>query len=293
MKYILITPAYNEGKYIQNTIECVINQTIKPAQWIIVSDNSTDNTDEIVKGYEKKTPYITFFRYNNTEKFRSNLGRVSKKVVACINEALGYIDPSIHYDYFGILDADVTFGRDYYEKLLKKFDQNPKLGLAGGFIYDVNGIEKTPCFANSNIVGGAVQFFKRTCWDEMGNFYPGGHHDYYAVLSCKKNGWLVKSFSDLEVLHHKNPKTRSKSMMKVFFYLGRMDYICGEIILYALARAITQIKRKPYVLGSMCRIFGFLWAAIIRTPKQVPESLREYLREEQIRKILPWNFKKA
>src|SRR6266478_7121974 len=43
--YVLITPARNEAKFIELTIQSVIRQTILPVKWVIVSDGSTDGTD--------------------------------------------------------------------------------------------------------------------------------------------------------------------------------------------------------------------------------------------------------
>jgi len=47
--YVLITAARNEEAYIEKTIKSVISQTILPKKWVIVSDGSTDRTDEIVR----------------------------------------------------------------------------------------------------------------------------------------------------------------------------------------------------------------------------------------------------
>ena len=58
LKYVLITPAHNEGKFIEKTIQSVVSQTILPLKWVIVSDGSTDNTDEIIKKYLDQNPWI-------------------------------------------------------------------------------------------------------------------------------------------------------------------------------------------------------------------------------------------
>ena len=49
--YVIITPARNEEAFIDQTIKSVISQTFLPKRWIIVSDGSTDRTDEIVTQY--------------------------------------------------------------------------------------------------------------------------------------------------------------------------------------------------------------------------------------------------
>ena len=52
LKYVLITPARNEEEFIEKTILSVISQTVLPQKWIIVSDHSTDRTNEIVEKYD-------------------------------------------------------------------------------------------------------------------------------------------------------------------------------------------------------------------------------------------------
>jgi len=56
--YILITPARNEEKNIPLTIESTINQTLKPKLWVIVNDNSSDSTPQIVEKYLGNFPWI-------------------------------------------------------------------------------------------------------------------------------------------------------------------------------------------------------------------------------------------
>ena len=49
--FVLITPARNEAAFIELTIQSVVGQTVLPLKWVIVSDGSTDGTDDIVKRY--------------------------------------------------------------------------------------------------------------------------------------------------------------------------------------------------------------------------------------------------
>lgn len=286
MNYILITSAYNEEKYIRKTIESVLQQKLLPLQWIIVNDDSIDGTEKIIQEYLEIAPFISYIHFKNPTKFSSNLGKVSKRVVACVNEAIRHIKHT--YDYIGILDADISFKDELFAKLLQNFSDNKYLGLGGGYIYNVSGNKKWSYFTKPELVGGPLQLFRKECWEQIGGFYPGGHHDYYAVASCKMCGWEVRSYSELEILHLKNASVSGKSQIKAKFHLGQMDYVCGESFLYSLVRAITLVKSKPVLLGSIVRIAGYLHSAIRRIPKQVPEVLKSYLKHEQLKKILPF-----
>lgn len=283
MSYVLLTAAYNEEKYIEKTIKSIISQTCLPKQWIIISDNSNDNTDHIVKKYKEKYSFITFLRLVNPEMETSNLGRVSKRIVACIKYGISYIVE--RYQYIGIIDADVAVEPQFFENLLNRFLVNEKLGLCGGFIYNVHNGNLFPYFTKKKQVGGPLQLFRKECWDEIGGLYPGGHHDYYAVASCRMKKWQVQSYADLCVYHHKNAVATGLNLFKVKFHLGCMDYVCGELFIYALARALLSVHKKPVIIGSIIRITGFIYSAISLIPKQIPEDLREYLRQEQLRKL--------
>ena len=60
--YVLITPARNEVQFIEATILAVIAQKLRPLKWIIVSDGSTDGTDEIVKRFLDPYQWIELVR---------------------------------------------------------------------------------------------------------------------------------------------------------------------------------------------------------------------------------------
>jgi len=61
-RYVLISPARNEALYIEETIQSVIAQTILPVRWVIVSDGSTDGTDEVVAKYAAQYDWLELVR---------------------------------------------------------------------------------------------------------------------------------------------------------------------------------------------------------------------------------------
>src|SRR3979490_924287 len=62
LKYVMVTPARNEADYIELTIQSMIKQTVLPLRWVIVSDGSTDRTDEIAASYAAKYEWIEFLK---------------------------------------------------------------------------------------------------------------------------------------------------------------------------------------------------------------------------------------
>ena len=49
LTYVLVTPARNEADFIEETLKSVTSQSVLPLKWVIVSDGSTDGTDDIVR----------------------------------------------------------------------------------------------------------------------------------------------------------------------------------------------------------------------------------------------------
>src|SRR5882672_5997533 len=100
--YVLITPARNEAEFIELTLKSVVAQTVRPLKWVIVSDGSTDGTDEIVQEYVSRHPWIELVRMRE-RKERHFAGKVD-----AFNAGLAKVT-HLSYDVIGNLDGDVSF----------------------------------------------------------------------------------------------------------------------------------------------------------------------------------------
>ena len=160
LTYVLITPARNEEASIEKTIQSVINQTVMPEKWVIVSDGSTDRTDEIVESYQQKYDFIHMVR----REVDANRDFASK--VYAIRAGLEKLNGT-RYDFIGNLDADVSFEQDFYERVFKEFEKNPDLGICGGVFYELNDGQWVAQHTNINwSVGGCTQTFRRQCYED-------------------------------------------------------------------------------------------------------------------------------
>jgi glycosyltransferase involved in cell wall biosynthesis len=285
LKYILITAAKNEEKYIESTIKCVINQTLKPFLWIIVSDNSTDGTDSIIKTYADKFDYITFFRRD--EKTERDF---ASKVFA-LNFALSKIE-NIYFDFIGILDADITFNDDYYEKILEEFSKDLNLGLAGGEFFDIVNGKKIRVIKSPISVRGGIQLFRKECFDQLGKFIPikNGGEDVVMEVMVRRKGWKTKSFDHLILEHHRLTGTGGRSLLESKFREGILSYDMGYHPLFQLLKSVYRIKERPYIISSLLHLLGFIYGNIKRAKRPVPNDFVEYFRKEQLKRII--KFKK-
>lgn len=275
--YVIITAARNEEKYIKKTISSITSQTILPKKWVIVSDSSTDCTEEIVNEYATKFDFIKLLRVGGSNK--RTFGSKINAIRAGFQEIR-----DIEYDIIGNLDADVSFENNYYESLLAAFQLNPKLGIAGGVVVDFyNGrlINRT---GRLNHVPGAVQLFRRECYETIGG-YPSvrvGIEDTIAEVMARMKGWEVISFRELKVIHHRRTGTEGRRIFSVRFLQGEQDYFLGYHPVFEVTKCLYRIKEKPYFIGSLLWICGFFWSCIKRDKRPVSPDFIKFLRREQM-----------
>ncbi len=280
IKYILITAAKNEERFIESVIKSVLNQTIKPKKWIIVSDGSTDNTNEIVEHYLLNNKFIEFIPLppNNTRNF-------SSKAIA-LNKAIKIIEGS-DYDYIGNLDADVTFDKFYYENIFLAFKSNPKLGVAGGIILDCYDDKVVPQNISLNTVAGAIQVFRKECFEKIGNYVPFkyGGEDAYMEAMARMMGWEVQTLPDLKVYHHRPTGTGMGSLYKANLRNGKMLYTLGYSPVFLFFRCSYRIFDKPIIIGSILTILGYLIAFIKKENCPAGPKFIKFIRNEQRKRL--------
>jgi biofilm PGA synthesis N-glycosyltransferase PgaC len=278
--FVLITPARNEERYVRNTINSVISQTVLPKKWVIVSDGSTDGTDEIVTEYARKFDFIKLLRVE-AGKQRTFGSKVNAIKYGC--EQL----KDVEYDFIGNLDADVSFELNYYEKILKGFQENPKLGIAGGTVVDFHEGRFIKRGGNTNHVAGAVQLFRRECYDTIGGFasVKAGIEDTVAEVMARMTGWEVRSFPEIRVIHHRRTGTEGQSIYSARFLMGEQDYFLGYHPLFEIAKCVYRLKDKPYVLGSLLWMCGYFRSTLRRDTRTVSADFVRYLRRQQMREL--------
>src|SRR5690625_3937842 len=126
LKYSIIIPAHNEENFIGKTLESVVQQTILPHQLIVVNDNSTDQTEKIVKKFTEKHSFIQCIHPSS----KSNQHLPGNRIVEAFYKAFGKLNPN--WDIIVKLDADVILPNNYFEEMLIIYSSHPKAGIVGG-----------------------------------------------------------------------------------------------------------------------------------------------------------------
>ena len=279
--YVLVTAARNEKDVIGLALNSVVAQTITPQMWVIVSDNSVDGTDDVVRSFAAKHPFIRLCR-NDELTERSTAAKVNAINMGI--KALAETD----YAYIGNVDADISFGASYFETLIERFETDGGLGVIGGRIFqmDVRG-GAVEAKMSTESVAGATQFFRRECFEQIGGYrpIPGGMEDGIAEITARHLGWKTRSYGDLPVMHHRELGTVGRSVYKARFNSGVTEYVVGFGFAYHYLRALSRAFERPYAIGTVLILAGYIWALISRQTRVVPDEMVRFIRREQMTRL--------
>ena len=277
--YLVITPVRDEEAYLRFTMNSMIAQTIRPTEWIIVNDGSTDKTGSIIDEYAQEYPWIRGIRRENRG-FRKAGGGV----VDAFND--GYRAATCKdWEFIVKLDGDLTLEPDYFEKCLGNFHADERLGVGGGVICNlvdgVKMIEACPAFH----VRGATKIYRRECWDAIGGFWPAPGWDTMDEVKASMLGWTTRSFPELHLLHHRLTGS-AEGIWKGLVKNGRANYICGYHPLFMLFKCFARLAQKPYVIGSFGLFWGFISGYLKGIPQVDDPQTIVYLRGEQMKRMI-------
>lgn len=280
LEYVLITPARNEAAFIEKTVQSVVEQKALPKKWVIVSDGSTDGTDEIVGRYMKGRPWMELVRLPERRE-RSFAGKVQ-----AFNAGYDRVK-SLSFDVICNLDADITFERDYFEFLLQKFAEDPRLGVAGTHYVEGDFHSFRDSYIDIRHVNGGCQLFRRACFEDIGGYIPikGGGIDWVAVTTARMKGWGTHSYAERVFHHHRKIGTAESNEFASQFKYGQKDYFLGNHPLWEALRGAFQMTKAPYVIGGILLLSGYVSGWLFRRERPIPEDLITFHQGEQLRRL--------
>ena len=282
--YVLVTPARNEAQFIELTIKSVISQTVLPLRWVIVSDGSSDGTDAIVSRYAADHAWIELVRIPEHHE------RDFAAKVRAFNAGYARLK-DLEYEVIGNLDGDVSFDGGYFCFLLGKLAEDTRLGLVGTPFKDSSIQTYDYRFVGIEHVSGFCQLFRRKCFEEIGGYVPvkGGGVDHIAVITARMKGWKTRTFTGKVCVHHRGIGTAQHGLLMTRFRSGVKDYALGSHPLWEVLRATYQMSRRPFLIGGLLLLSGYVWALLHRAERPVSSELVAFRRREQmgrLRKLL-------
>jgi glycosyltransferase involved in cell wall biosynthesis len=277
-RYVIITPARDEEKHLEETIRSVIAQTVRPAQWVIVDDGSTDGTAAILDRYAAQFPWISVLH-------RRDRGFCDEYVGTIETVMAGYRSLSAtNWDFLGFLDADIELEPDYFQRCFREFIKDPRLGIGGGVLCELRGGVPKVQPAPADHVRGATKIYRRACWEGIG-LTPIPGYDTYDEIKAHYLGWHTHSFPNIQA-RHLRPPGASWGSWRDAVKNGHMDYFLGYHPLFMLLKCLRRVVVRPYVLGSVGHLWGYSRGYLERRPQVADRAAIAYLRKQQLRRLL-------
>jgi poly-beta-1,6-N-acetyl-D-glucosamine synthase len=275
-RYVLMTAAYNEEATIERTIKSIVSQAILPERWVIVSDGSSDRSDDIIQEYARRFSFIRYLRITRLP------GRNFGSKVRALHSGVKLLT-ECQYAFIGNVDADVSLEPSYFQDLIAQFDRRPRLGIAGGFFFEEEAGEfKSRRGNHTYSVTHAAQLVRRECYEAIGGYavLEFGGEDWHAETSARMNGWEIEAFPELKIFHHRHTG-EGGNLLRYKFRQGRMDHSFGCDPLFEVLKCLLRLPDKPFFFGCVARLTGFAWSWAHRDPRLVSNEFMAFLRNEQ------------
>lgn len=267
---------------MRQTLDSVIAQSIRPTLWVIVDDGSTDATPTILAEYASRHDWIRVVTRQDRGK-RS----VGPGVIEAFYAGYATIEPD-DYDYLCKLDLDLRLPPRYFEGLMERMEANPRIATCSGKAYiEKDGNLESERHGDETSIG-ASKFYRVSQFKALGGFIREVMWDGIDCHRCRMRGWIACSWDDPELRFvHLRPMGSSQQSI----FAGRMrhgygQYFMGSGFLWMLATAVYRIPEKPYVLGGLYILLGWIRSWIKGLPRYEEPGFRSFLHRYQRRALV-------
>jgi glycosyltransferase involved in cell wall biosynthesis len=280
-RYVIISPCRNEADFMRQTLDTVIAQTVRPARWVVVDDGSSDDTPQILADYASRHEWIRIVT-------RTDRGcrAVGPGVIEAFYAGYESIDPD-DFEYLCKLDLDLNLPPRYFEGLMERMEAGPGIATCSGkaYIWEQGQLVNERHGDETSI--GASKFYRVSCFKALGGFVREVMWDGIDGHRCRMRGWVACSWDDVELrfVHLRPMGSSQQGVLKGRMRHGYGQYFMGTGFLYMLANALNRVNEKPYVLGSLAMLWGWLKSAWQRKPRYEEPGFRQFLRRYQWRAL--------
>lgn len=271
LKYSIVIPVRNEEQNIGNALDSIIRQTLPPTEVIVVNDNSTDNTLQILERYAKGHPFIKVVS-TGTKKDAHEPG---SKIVNAFYK--GFNGLQSDWDVISKLDADVILPQNYFETIIDVFENDPRTGIAGGVIMIQKEGEWMREVHYKDKIRGAVKSYSRECFEEIGGLKRSIGWDTVDGILADYHGYKNRVIPELEVRLQRPTAKKYKKILGE--KMGQAYYRMRYGIPISFVSAAKASKRRKSVVLFFAIVQGYFQSALKSDRRIVSKKEGKHIRK--------------
>jgi glycosyltransferase involved in cell wall biosynthesis len=277
----IVSPVRDEARYVRETLNAMVAQTVLPEEWLFVDDGSTDDTRAIIESYAAQHPWIRVVPREDRG-FR----QLGSGVIAAFNYGRERLC-SRDYEYIAKLDGDMSFPPRYLEVMLGRLESEPDLAAVSGKVFRPENGGLTEEYIIDEMVAGQFKLYRRSAFEAIGGFTQTILWDGIDIHRCRMKGYRTLSFHDrdAQLIHHRLMGSSDANVFKGRVRLGRGIWFMGYHPLYAIASGLFRTHERPYVIGGLIIIGSYFFAALRREPQFEDREFIRELRRWQLQQL--------
>ena len=275
LKYALVTPARNERDNLERLAASILAQRVEPEAWIVVDDSSDDGTAELLSGLAQTTPWIHVAGAARASDPLAS-GRQQGRALDGFRAGVRALPEPV--DIVVKVDADTSFDADYFDRIIGCFERDPRLGIAGGACYELEGGVWTRQKVAANHPRGASRAYRWACLDDVMTLESKMGWDGLDEVKAGLRGYTSRAILEVGFRHHRPTGGRERNRLGHQAAQGRAAWYMGYRPTYLLMRAAYRARRDPAAVGMVA---GYARSALTRAPRHREREVIERVRSEQ------------
>jgi glycosyltransferase involved in cell wall biosynthesis len=252
--------------------------------WVIVDDGSIDGTSNIIKEALERYSWIQSIRLPEHSR---NLGKHYAYVCNVgFESAIRYCEShKLEFDYIGLVDSDMFFEADFFEKLILEFERNPKLGIASGTIYyDTDGrliMEE----GRDDLPVGSNRLFRKKCFEDIKGYEISYSPDAVANVAAKLKGWELIRFNNLKAIQRRKTSS-AEGLWKGYRIHGESAYFRNYHPLFVFGKSLKYLFQSPHYVG-IAYLYGYL-IAMSKGERINNKEIRDYYYQQKYKEAVEY-----
>jgi poly-beta-1,6-N-acetyl-D-glucosamine synthase len=279
-RMLIVTPVRNEAGHIEGVARALAAQTRPPAKWVVVDDNSTDGTGDVLARLAEEIDFIQVAATPPDFTVKSADRLAVAAAPRAFNFGLAAAGDIADFTHIGKLDGDVELSPDYYERILAEFDADPGLGIAGGVILEQHGGQWAPTPSAPEHVRGALKLWSARCFADIGGIVERLGWDGIDETLARMHGYTTRSFATAES-HHFRETGSADGRLRGHARWGEAHWILNHGAFWTTARAFKVARIRPRGASGAAYLYGYARAAVRRVPRFEVDGYRDFVRTEQ------------